>query len=167
MKKILSVFACLFMLSNAASAQKADKVDVSDFSNYGLCYTADFKLPGDGAIMFLGQGLGARGFGFEFGVGWTLTTFDTSDDIPGAVIFKVGPAYTIPLVGNCFATTSLTFCGSGYFDGEHKFHFNPGASFAPRLGCKIWHLVVTAGLDFMYMKGADRIGTSFVVGLGF
>ena len=121
----------------------------------------------ENSIMFLGQvfPLSISRLGFEFGVGWTMSTFDTSDGVDGACVFKIGPAYVLPINRNFFVTTSLTFLCSAYSDDDDDWKFNPGASFAPRLGCKMGRVILTGGLDFMYMKGVDEIGTCFSVGL--
>lgn len=167
MKKnlFLLVVACFSMFSTNALAQEKNEVQDVDFSSYGLYYAADFEAPGEGSIMFLGQAFPLGRLGFELGVGWTMSTFDTSDGVDGACVFKIGPAYVLPINRNFFVTTSLTFLCSAYSDDDDDWNFNPGASFAPRLGCKMGRVILTGGLDFMYMKGVDEIGTCFSVGL--
>lgn len=164
-RNLLFLFLIYFsMFSVVTSAQEKNEVKDVDFSSYGLYYAADFEAPEDGIIMFSGQAFFDR-FGFELGVGWSMTTFDTSDGVDGAAIFKIGPAYVIPINRNFFATTSLTFLCTAFSDDNDDYKFNPGASFAPRIGYKFGNFLVTGGLDFMYMKDADKIGTCFSVGL--
>ena len=157
--------ACFLMFSSNVSAQEKDEMENVNFGGAGLYYAADFDAPGDGFIMLSWQGFFSNNFGLEYGLGWTMTTFDHSDGIDGAAVYKIGPAYVLPINSNFFVTTSLTFLCSAYHDEDDDVYFNPGASFAPRLGCKIGCVAITSGLDFMYMKGADEIATCFSVGL--
>ncbi len=143
---------------NVKYISSSESLSPSDYSFYGLTYTADFDYIDKGVYGLASHVFGPKGFGVSFHIGWNFENYLFQT--------KIGPNYCLPFSENTFFYVPLqAVLNWQSIEGMDDNEFSWGAELTPSIGLKFGKFIFSAGVAFAWADGADRIGTGFNVNL--
>lgn len=144
-----------YSLLNEKNQKK--RLDPSDYSHFGIFYTAPFKAIDYGIVGFIGNafGIGRTGFGGTLSIGWQFKGITSGG---GCAKFGLGPNYCYPISEHVYIyvplCADLYYTTTGGTDGS-KFSF--GVELIPSLGLKYGKFSFTGGFYLGWVQGSSTV----------
>lgn len=154
---------------NHVNPLKEQEMPSDILKSAGLFYLADFN----------GADKGVYGMKFDifmpqqhWGVTWSIgTNAGLVDSEYSGVHFTVGPSAIVEIMQPVYLVCPLRFNGSVRFGKDEnkkdKTYFNWGVDLAPGLMFSSNKWTVQAAFDISWAKGCEKLGTGFMVGIGY